>query len=281
MAEGGSRRQDAEIVREADRGPAVPVDHFPDLIYALRAMHRIRHTSFLGRIEAVAQQIRRAGVDLRRGDDPGQPSAWVSPGFPDQPQRRVEAATTGGLVPAVFQLPAIVHVPARGGIARCQKDAHSPARREVDPAVVGAGDVHHAGDAGQHHLAERHLLAGHARLGVGAQGDGAFVQARHVLRGQPVLLAHAAEKRLGAGMRMQIDQPRHHHEIAAVDGDIGGAVIVLSNEDDRFVREHHVAVCQIDMPPVRAIPGDDAGGVGDAGGDGHGGSSDDRGWECG
>ena len=79
-------------------------------------------------------------------------------------------------------------------------------RRQIDPAVVDAGDINDAGDAGQQHLAERHLLAGLARHRIGLQRDRALLETAHVHRGNAVLLAHAAIERLGARVRMQVDQ---------------------------------------------------------------------------
>ena len=171
-----------------------------------------------------------AGVDLRRRDDARQPTGGMRGRLFDQRQRRIEAATAGGLVPAVFQRPAILQMPARRGVGGREEHAQSALRRKVDPALVDAGQIGDAGDAGQQHLAERHLLAGLARHRIRLQCDRALVEPAHVHGGDAVLLAHAAIERLGARVRVQVDQARHHHQVGAVDRRIGSAVVVPADE---------------------------------------------------
>ena len=72
MTEHAARRQNADIARELYRRCAVAIDHHQELVDALRAMHGERQVARLGRGEAVAQQVGRAGVDLRRRDDAGE-----------------------------------------------------------------------------------------------------------------------------------------------------------------------------------------------------------------
>ena len=88
-------------------------------------------------------------------------------GLFDQCQCGIEAAAAGGFVPAVFQRPAVLQIPARRCIGWCKEHAQSALRGEVDPAFVDARQIGNAGDAGKQHLAERHLFASLARSGSG------------------------------------------------------------------------------------------------------------------
>jgi hypothetical protein len=252
-------------VRELDWRFAVTINHHQELVDALRAVHRQRHVARLRRGEAVAQQVRRAGIDLRRRYDARQATGWMCCGFVDQRQRRFETATPSGLVPAVFQSPAVLQMPACRRIGRCQEHAQPTLRRNVDPALVDARQISDAGDAGQQHLAERHLLASPACERVGLQRDRALVEAAHIHGGDAVFLAHAAIERFGARVRVQIDQAGHHHQVGAVYRHVRRAIVVRTNESQRVAGEGDVSAHQAGMAPVRCIPGDDAGGIANAG----------------
>ncbi len=280
MAEDGPRREQAEVARELDRRLAVAADHLLELVHALRTMHGERQVVLLRGGEAVAQQFGRAGVDLRRIHDAGEATARVPHGLLDQPQRGIEAAPAGNFVPAVFELPAIVHVPACRRIAGCQEHAQPALRREIEPAFVVAGQVGDGGDAGQQHFAIRHLLAGLAGGEVGPEGDRAFIETAHGHGGDAVILAHAAIERLGVRMRMDVDQPGHHHQLAPVDRRVRMSGVVPANERHRIARERQIAIHQVGMPAIRAVPRNDDRGVADAGDMRHGAAPGTTRGEC-
>ena len=223
-------------------------------------MSRASAAAWLSRSRSVVQVSICAGETMPDSRPDGCAAACL-----DQRQRRIEAAPPGGLVPAVLQRPAILELPARRGVGRCQEHAQPALRRNLDPALVDAGQVGDAGDAGQQHLAERHLLAGLARHRIRLQRDRALVEPAHVHGGDAVLLAHAAIERLGARMRVQVDQPWHHHQVGPVDRRINSTVVMPAHEAERVAGEGDVTAHQISVPPVCRIPGDDAGGVADAG----------------
>ena len=87
--------------------------------------------------EAVAQQLGACRYRSAPGNTmPDRRPLGCRAGLLDQLQRALEAARAGRLVPAVFELPAIVHVPARRSVAGGEEHAQPALRGEIDPALV-------------------------------------------------------------------------------------------------------------------------------------------------
>ena len=170
-------------------------------------------------VEAVAQQVVGAVLDLHRRDHAGEHAGRVFCQPVDQRERRLQTLAAARLVPVEAERMIVGELPARAGEARRHEAANAALADDVGPALVDRRDVAHRRDAALEHLAQRDFQAGAAQLRIGhVERLAALVQARHVHVGDAVLLADAAIGRLVAEMRMDVDQARHHHQAAAVDG---------------------------------------------------------------
>ncbi len=259
--------EDADLLRPLHRGHAVALHHLVELVHALRAMDGERQVSVARRLVSIVEQVLRAGVDLRRADDARQTAGRVPRGLVDQRQRVFESSAATRFVPVMprrsqsFSMtPACRREPGR------QEHTQPAARREIDPARVVPRKIGDGGDTGQQHFAVGDLLARLAAGLIRAEHEGTLVQSAHIHRRQAVFLPHAAEERFGAGVRVDVDQARHYHQVAAVDRLVRLAGIVLADECDGVTGEHEIAAVQVAVTFGRGVPRHDPGGIPDAGG---------------
>ena len=89
---------------------------------------------------------------------------------------------------------------------------------------------------------------------------------------QAVLLAHAAVERLVLGVRMDVDQPRQHQTILAVDDPVRRPRVIPPDKIDAIVGKGDIDAAPVDLARDAFVPGDDPVGVFDDGGC-HGASS--------
>ena len=112
-----------------------------------------------------------------------------------------------------------------------------------------------------------------ARVHLGKKGAEPLVEARHIHLWHPLLLAEAAEERLGAGMRMDVDQARHDEKAASVDDLVGHPVVTLPDKLDPIAPEGEITAAEVGVTLFRRVPGDDPIRALDAGGLHHFGAS--------
>jgi hypothetical protein len=80
---------------------------------------------------------------------------------------------------------------------------------------------------------------------------------------QTVLLAHPAVEGLVLGMRMDVDQPRQHQPVLAVDHPVRVPAEISSGKGDHAVGKSDVNTPAIGVTPGRLVPGDDPIGIPD------------------
>ncbi len=161
---------------------------------------------------------------------------------------------TGGLVPLVLDQVRPAHHPARRRVGRRQHAAQPALRDQLEPARVLAGDVDQGGDTRLQELAVGRLRAGELARVVRPVGARALEEARHVHLGDAVLLADAAIAGLETGMRVHVDQARHDHEAAAVDGLVDAAGVAAAHVDQRVAVPRDVGPLEVGVAPVRRVP---------------------------
>ncbi len=264
MAQQGIRAEDAELRRPLHRRHAVPADHLQHFAHALRDVHGERQLVLARGGKSVAQQLGRAGIDLHRRQHARQPARRVARQALGEREGGLEAPPAGLLVPFVLQLVIILELPARRGEARRQERAQAAALGERFPAVPSRTDIDDRGDAAAQQLAVGELGGRGAALGVGGGVRlRALEEPRHVHRAHAVLLADAAVRRLVSGMRVHVDQARHHQPRAPVHGGVGRAAIRRTDMGQRAVVEDDVDAAPVFVAPRGLVPGDDPIGVAD------------------
>src|SRR5262245_5598367 len=145
------------------------------------------------------------------------------------------------------------HPPGRR-VARREHTANPALGDQIDPSGVDGRDVNERGHAREQQLAARRLHAGELALVIQRVCARPFEQAGHEELRHAVLLADAAIARLVAWVRVDVDQPRHHQQAAAVDGLVRRALIPLAHERDGVVGKRHVSALEIRVAPARRIP---------------------------
>src|ERR1051326_2805761 len=111
MRYGGTIVEDAELIEPFERGLAVASRHLAKLDHTLRGMDLQRRVTHLRGLDARLQQLRGAGIDLRRRQHAEEPSALVPPSGIDHAQRLRHSVASRRLVPLVFDAVTIAGEP--------------------------------------------------------------------------------------------------------------------------------------------------------------------------
>ena len=72
---------------------------------------------------------------------------------------------------------------------------------------------------------------------------------------QAVLLAHAAVERLVLGVRMDVDQPRQHQAVLAIDDSVGRPRVIASDKSDQVIGKSDIDAAAVDVPQGAFVPG--------------------------
>ena len=210
VAENRIRTQQPDIAGPQNRSLAVTLDHDVEFDNALGCVSLQGTPAFSSGIDAVAQEIRAARVDLSRIEHTREPTTGVRLGLGDEFQGLVHSLAAGRLVPPILELMAIVHLPARRRIARRHIAPETAPGQKVDPVGVGLRQIDDGRHATREKLAESDFGARTLPLLVQVEGAKALVEPAHVHLGNAVLLADALVGGLGRGVRVDIDKTRQH-----------------------------------------------------------------------
>ena len=105
------------------------------------------------------------------------------------------------------------------------------------------------------HLAEGRLRRRPRALVVPRDQEAMLVEMRHPQMLAREILEEALEVQLVKAMNVQVHQPRHDHQVGAVDGGVRPAAIVGADEGDLVAGKHDVAVANVFMTARLRIPG--------------------------
>src|SRR6185369_10559804 len=148
----------------------------------------------------------------RRADHAVQPARGMLLEAVDEGERGVQALAARLFVPYVAEAALAFHLPARRSETGSEIGAQAALCHERRPTVPDRTQVDKRGDAALEQLAVGEFGAGCAhRIVVRSEGLRALVQAGAELAAHTVLLADATVGRLAPGMRVHVDQARHHH----------------------------------------------------------------------
>ncbi len=216
----------------------------------------------------VFHQLRRAGVDLRRIHHAGQTAGRMALGGIDERESLQHAVFAGLLVPFVIDERAVRREPARRAEPRSDIDAQAALSGEIEPLRMRHRKIDHRGDAGQQQFRIRNAHAVRHAFRIGPQDRHVFVKRRIIQAGRADLVEKALVERFAGRMRVDIDEARHHHEAASVDGLDRFAPIVAAGKHDLAAVESDIAAGDIGVAVLCGVPGDDIVRVADDG-DGH------------
>ena len=108
----GAIVEHAELVEPFERRLAVARGHLAKFDHTLRCMDLQRRVTRLRGLDARLQQLRGAGIDLRRRQHAEEPPALVPPRGIDHAQRLRHRVSSRRLVPLVFDAMTIAGEPA-------------------------------------------------------------------------------------------------------------------------------------------------------------------------
>ena len=263
--------QHADIAHPLNGGAAVAADHLLELVHRLGGVGLPGQVLLLGVIEAVAQQVGGAGVDLRRRHHAHQAARGMLVGKVDGAHRLFHpGAAAAGLVPVVLKLVAVIGVPF--GVLEHRSHAGTDAgfRQHVEPGVEREGIVDHRGDAAGQQLGHGDPQTGGQSLGIVLEDGEELVERGVEEAGAADLVGHALAQRLAGRVGVDVDEARHHHALGAVHLHVDLAGIAAADLGHHAAGEDDVAALQVDVAALLGVPGDDPGGVADDGGAGGG-----------
>jgi len=230
--------------------------HLAELDHALRRMDLHRRVPRLRRLDARLQQRLRAGIDLGRCQHAEEAPALVPRGGIDHAQRLRHGLAPGRLVPLVLDAMAVAGEPAGRAIGGRKTGADAAAGEILGPVGARRGIIHEGGDATLQHLRHREERRGAARVLVGAHQQHELVERAHAELGRAALLHQAAVEGLARGVRMDVDQARHHHVAAAADLPVGAPGVAPPHEVEAIAGEGDVGVAEVLVPSGCLVPRD-------------------------
>ena len=144
-------------VQETDRRLAVAALHLVELGHALGGVGLPGQRVLLGVVVGVTQQLGTAGVHLGGVDHAAETPAGMLAGALDEAPRLVEALAPGARRPFVLERVTVAGEPARVAKAGRDDGPDAAVREDVQPLVVGSGEVGDRGAAGKQQFRNRDL----------------------------------------------------------------------------------------------------------------------------
>ncbi len=163
----GPLGEHAEVVEPLDRRHPAAAG---DLVELRQRLRRVRVEAQVAPHRlgvSVPQQLRRAGIDLRRAEHAEQAPARVPSRGLDLGERLLQAALARRRVPLVLDAVAVPGQPAPRPEHRGDADPQARGAEEVEPALARQGEIADGGDARERQLGERHPVGGAGTLRVG------------------------------------------------------------------------------------------------------------------
>ncbi len=266
------RRPSAPIEFEPfDRRLAVAPEYLVELVDALCGVELERQVVVAGVVVGVADQLRRAGVDLGRTDHAAEPAGGVLVGECNELACLVETLAARGEIPVVGELVAIAREPPRIAEHRRDHGAHPRFRQRIQPAVEGKRQIDHGRDAAHEEFGECHFGCRLLAREIVAEDGQVFIERAVPEAGTAGLVGDALAQRLAARVRVNIDEAGQDQALGAIDLDVGGAGIAVTEKDDSAVPDREVDIAAVDVARVRCIPRDEPVGVAEYGRCRHGG----------
>ena len=185
----------------------------------------------------------------------------------DEAPRLLEALASGVRRPLVLERMAVAREPPRVTEARGDDRPDAARGKDVQPLVVGGGEVGDRGAPREQQLRDRDLERGDPSSRVVVEHGEELVERAVMEPGAQRLVRDALAQRLARGVGVQVDEPGHHEAIASVDHVVGGACVVPADEGDDAIGKRDVRIANIVV--ALAVPGDRPRRLADEGGVAH------------
>ena len=157
-------RKQPFLVQPLHRRHAMPTHDLLELRNVLRAVHGHLDTALSRGGQTVAHQLGAAGIDLHGRQHAAQPPRRVSLRGINRGERGREIAAALLEIPDIVEPMAGRHVPLGVAIHRRGDGADPGVGQDVEPAVIGHGEVGHRGAAALQELGDRILGRGPVRF---------------------------------------------------------------------------------------------------------------------
>ena len=223
-------------------------------------------------LRRLLQQLRRAGLDLRRGEDAAETAGGVGFGGIDGFERPGEGLAAALGTPAEIEAVAVLHMPGRLAEAGGDIGARAAFGQRRQPAVVRAGDIDEGGDAAAQEIAQHDGERGLHRIVAYLDERRIFVHRLPPEGGGALVLEQAFRDRLLAGMAMHVDETGQDHAVAPGNLLRERPLVTAADMEEAGFVEGDVRVLHIGVAAGRLIIGDDGMGVADDGDVRHGSS---------